>query len=130
MTMQILNPPTDKKVGGWAEWLRYDRVIEFGGLTWYRVNEGFGYGNASADREDWVLDVPALSVSVTYWKKKMPFCDGPGWRVQASAFRTREEAMTAAVVVARKQITFERERRARRFREALDTQIALDRASV
>ena len=58
---QLLKSPVVKKIGGWTE-LKYDASLERYGITWYRIQNGFG-GNG--DREDWVADVPSLCVSVS-----------------------------------------------------------------
>ncbi len=59
--MVLLLQPKRQKIGGWVEQI-HDAKLHRLGLTWYRVQEGFG---GRGDREDWVADVPRIAVSVS-----------------------------------------------------------------
>lgn len=53
------------RTSGWRESLTFDAHCELDGLNWFRVQGGFGGRN---DREDWVAELPARSLSVTGWE--------------------------------------------------------------
>ncbi len=52
--------PLRKKIGTWVE-MEFDATCRRNGLTWFRVKNGMG---ERGDREDWVADVPGVSISV------------------------------------------------------------------
>lgn len=62
----LLSRPVRLKVGGWADHLRYDARFDLDGITWVRVEGGFGSGQHTGwhPREDWVAMLPALSLHV------------------------------------------------------------------
>lgn len=58
---RLLQPPVKRQIGGWVK-MTYDATVQRHGLTWLRVQGGFG---GRGDREDWVADLPSGSVSVS-----------------------------------------------------------------
>lgn len=50
-------------VGNWTESLVYDAVTVVDGLVWRRTS--FGDSHSRYEREDWVLDLPNVGVSIT-----------------------------------------------------------------
>lgn len=53
--------PVEKEIAGWVPQF-YDAELSFLGITWLRVQGGFG---SKGDREDWVAALPAGTVSVS-----------------------------------------------------------------
>lgn len=107
-------------IGGWVNTLEYDAETTADGLRWLRVKDGFGgpRSNARFPREDWVLDVPVLSVSVT-WEKNPSFAKEPGkhWRSGGRYFTTREEAMRNELERAHETARFKLERVAKELHD-------------
>ena len=75
------------KTGGWAEQDVDARAIHKG-IDWYRVEDGFG---TRGDREDWIADLPKLSVCVSR------DLGSEYYRVGVRNFPTIEEAMDEAI---------------------------------
>lgn len=81
--VQVLDKPVMLEIPTWRA-MQYDAELVVDGLTWRRAKDGFGdFG----DREDWVLDIPALSAHVGLVPRRK--WDGK--------HDTREEAMRARV---------------------------------
>lgn len=57
--------PLEIKTGGW-EPLAVDARLDFEGITWARVEGGFGSGQKTGwhPREDWIAIVPGVALSV------------------------------------------------------------------
>jgi len=72
---------------GWVDHMRFDASLVLDGLTWLRVKGGFG---GRGDREDWILAVPAICVSVSRWRQE-------AWDSKGRKFGSREEAMQHAI---------------------------------
>ena len=56
----LFKEPIKLKTGGWVE-QEFDAALECFGVRWLRVKDGMG---GDGRREDWVADVPAVSVAV------------------------------------------------------------------
>jgi hypothetical protein len=82
--MKLLKKAEVKKVGSWSE-MTYDAETYV--IRWLRVKDGMG---GRGDREDWVADIPGMTICVhDYNWKEMSF----GVRFG----KTRDEAMVAAL---------------------------------
>lgn len=71
----VLISPVRLELGHYVP-LEYDAKLERNGLTWYRVQGGFGrVGKARGDREDWVADAPGVSATVCdyHWNGSSSF---------------------------------------------------------
>jgi hypothetical protein len=65
----LISPPEKREIAGWAE-MKYDaRCVRYG-ITWLRVKDGIG---GRGDREDWVADLPAMTVSVHDYHFHAPY---------------------------------------------------------
>lgn len=81
---------------GWVDHLRFDASLVLDGLTWLRVQGGFG---SRGDREDWILAVPAYCLSVSKWRDE-------DWDSGGHRFPTREEAMRHALARGRSSVRY------------------------
>lgn len=60
-----------RKFGTWRE-MEFDSVVHLHGLTWWRVEGGFGNQEpfwVKRDRQDWVADVPGMAIGVHAYSK-------------------------------------------------------------
>lgn len=81
-------------IAGWLD-QAYDEALVYRGVTWRHVEGGFG---GRGDRDDWVADLPAGSISVNryLWKAKAPWPNeqaGYGY----NGDRTRDDEMDRAL---------------------------------
>lgn len=87
---RMLARPVQLDTGGWVP-QTVDAVLEFEGVTWARVQGGFGDGQRTGwhPREDWVAVVPAVAISVSRYFDKPDVWDRKS--------QTMQEAMRAEV---------------------------------
>lgn len=90
-----LDPPRTMKLDSWAE-LTFDAEIKCLGVTWYRVQGGFGHehNKNTFAREDWVAEINSACISVSDYN----------WTSDKTNFGTKypsfEEAMRGEMQIA------------------------------
>lgn len=98
MKITILKSPITRKFSTWVE-MEYDAKLVFKGVTWYRVKGGFGQ---RGDREDWVGNLPGVSLSVCdyMWMKSKRW----GFDVYPSFEKALEGQMRKALTWSRRKL--------------------------
>ncbi len=124
----MLKKPIRMKVAGW-EVMTFDARFELDGITWVRVQGGFGDGQATNwhPREDWVAIVPALTIHVGRMFSK-PDAWTNGNRSEAVP-STIVEAARAAVIYEYEQSTWPIQRKLENL-ENLHRAVALLESSI
>lgn len=87
-----------RTVGTWRT-MQFDAVTIVDGLAWRRAKDGFGGPDARHPREDWLLDLPGVTISVNRHLKGTVGKE-TRWRADfhgVGGFASLEEAMRAEV---------------------------------